>query len=77
MDLTNASAIVTGGAGGFGVATVRRLAQKGAKVVIADVSDERGQALQRIAYDMRNPLERRDSVLAHQATSQRGLQAPL
>jgi NAD(P)-dependent dehydrogenase (short-subunit alcohol dehydrogenase family) len=27
MDLTNASAIVTGGAGGFGSATVRRLAQ--------------------------------------------------
>jgi NAD(P)-dependent dehydrogenase (short-subunit alcohol dehydrogenase family) len=34
MDLTNASAIVTGGAGGFGSATVRRLAQKGAKAVI-------------------------------------------
>jgi NAD(P)-dependent dehydrogenase (short-subunit alcohol dehydrogenase family) len=47
MDLTNASAIVTGGAGGFGSATVRRLAQKGAKVVIADVSDERGEALAR------------------------------
>ena len=30
MDLTNASAIVTGGAGGFGSATVRRLTQKGA-----------------------------------------------
>lgn len=44
MDLTNGSAIVTGGAGGFGSATVRRLAQKGAKVVIADVSDERGEA---------------------------------
>ncbi len=47
MDLTNASAIVTGGAGGFGAATVRRLVQKGAKVVIADVSDERGEALAR------------------------------
>jgi NAD(P)-dependent dehydrogenase (short-subunit alcohol dehydrogenase family) len=47
MDLANASAIVTGGAGGFGSATVRRLAQKGAKVVIADVSDERGEALAR------------------------------
>jgi NAD(P)-dependent dehydrogenase (short-subunit alcohol dehydrogenase family) len=47
MDLTYASAIVTGGAGGFGAATVRRLAQKGAKVVIADVSDERGEALAR------------------------------
>jgi NAD(P)-dependent dehydrogenase (short-subunit alcohol dehydrogenase family) len=30
MDLTNASAIVTGGAGGFSAATVRRLAQMGA-----------------------------------------------
>ena len=47
MDLTNASAIVTGGAGGFGSATVRRLAQMGAKVVIADVSDKRGEALAR------------------------------
>ena len=45
MDLTNASALVTGGAGGFGGATVRRLAQMGAKVVIADVADERGEAL--------------------------------
>jgi NAD(P)-dependent dehydrogenase (short-subunit alcohol dehydrogenase family) len=45
MDLTNASALVTGGAGGFGGATARRLAQRGAKVVIADVSDERGAAL--------------------------------
>ena len=33
MNLTNASAIVTGGAGGFGSATVRRLAQKGAKAL--------------------------------------------
>jgi len=29
MDLTSASAIVTGDAGGFGSATVRRLAYKG------------------------------------------------
>jgi NAD(P)-dependent dehydrogenase (short-subunit alcohol dehydrogenase family) len=45
MDLSNASALVTGGAGGFGSATARRLAQRGAKVVIADVADERGEAL--------------------------------
>ena len=34
MDLTDASAIVTGGAGAFGAATVRRLAHMGAKVVM-------------------------------------------
>jgi NAD(P)-dependent dehydrogenase (short-subunit alcohol dehydrogenase family) len=34
VDLTNASAIVSGGAGGIRSATVRRLAQKGAKVAI-------------------------------------------
>jgi NAD(P)-dependent dehydrogenase (short-subunit alcohol dehydrogenase family) len=45
MDLTNASALVTGGAGGFGGATARRLAQRGAKVLIADVADDRGEAL--------------------------------
>ena len=45
MDLTNASALVTGGAGGFGSATARRLAQRGMKVVIADVADARGEAL--------------------------------
>jgi NAD(P)-dependent dehydrogenase (short-subunit alcohol dehydrogenase family) len=47
MDLANASALVTGGAGGFGGATARRLAERGAKVVIADVADERGEALAR------------------------------
>jgi NAD(P)-dependent dehydrogenase (short-subunit alcohol dehydrogenase family) len=47
MDRPNASAIVTGGAGGFGAATVRRLAQMGARVVIAAVSDKQGEALAR------------------------------
>jgi NAD(P)-dependent dehydrogenase (short-subunit alcohol dehydrogenase family) len=45
MDLTNGSAIVTGGAGGFGEATVRRLVGAGAQVVIADLAEDRGQAL--------------------------------
>lgn len=45
MNLQNASALVTGGAGGFGEATVRRLVDAGAKVVIADLDADRGQAL--------------------------------
>ncbi|KAF5772884.1 putative secoisolariciresinol dehydrogenase [Helianthus annuus] len=38
-------AIVTGGASGFGESTVRLFAKHGAKVLIADVQDERGHAL--------------------------------
>ena len=45
MELTNASAIVTGGAGGLGSATARRLAQRGVRVVIADVDVDKGEAL--------------------------------
>jgi NAD(P)-dependent dehydrogenase (short-subunit alcohol dehydrogenase family) len=45
MDLTGAGAIVFGGASGLGEATVRRLAEDGADVVIADLAEERGAAL--------------------------------
>jgi 3(or 17)beta-hydroxysteroid dehydrogenase len=38
-------ALVTGGAGGLGGATARRMAEAGAKVVIADLADEQGRAL--------------------------------
>lgn len=37
--------LVTGGAGGLGAATVRRLHGAGAAVLIADVNDEKGNAL--------------------------------
>ncbi|WP_132992457.1 SDR family NAD(P)-dependent oxidoreductase [Gordonia zhaorongruii] len=45
MELTGASAIVTGGASGIGAATARRLAKRGAKVVVADLKEDDGQAL--------------------------------
>lgn len=45
MELTGSSAIVTGGASGIGAASARRLAAQGAKVVIADLKAEDGEAL--------------------------------
>lgn len=41
--LAGRTAVVTGGAGGIGLASVRRFAAEGAYVVVADVDDERGQ----------------------------------
>jgi NAD(P)-dependent dehydrogenase (short-subunit alcohol dehydrogenase family) len=43
--LEGRAAVITGGASGIGEATVRLFAQEGARVVIADVQDERGQRL--------------------------------
>ena len=45
MEITGASAIVTGGASGIGAAVVRQLAAKGAKVVVADLNADKGEAL--------------------------------
>src|SRR5699024_1973470 len=45
MDIKGASAIVTGGASGIGAATARRLAARGATVVIADLNAEAGEKL--------------------------------
>ena len=45
MDINGASAIVTGGASGIGAASARLLASKGAKVVIADLQADKGEAL--------------------------------
>jgi NAD(P)-dependent dehydrogenase (short-subunit alcohol dehydrogenase family) len=45
MDINGISAIVTGGASGIGEASARQLAAGGAKVVIADLNDERGNKL--------------------------------
>ncbi len=45
MDINGCSAIVTGGASGIGEAAARLLAARGAKVLIADLNDEKGQKL--------------------------------
>ncbi|MDT5111190.1 MAG: hypothetical protein QOE20_3080, partial [Mycobacterium sp.] len=46
MQIAGSSAIVVGGAGGLGEATVRRLHDAGAKVVVADLADDKGKALE-------------------------------
>jgi NAD(P)-dependent dehydrogenase (short-subunit alcohol dehydrogenase family) len=45
MDMAGKVFIVTGGASGLGEGTVRRLVRGGAKVVIADLQADKGQAL--------------------------------
>ena len=45
MDLNGVSAVVSGGASGLGEATVRALAAEGAKVVVADLNEDRGKAI--------------------------------
>ena len=45
MDINGASAIVTGGASGIGAAAARVLASRGAKVVVADLQEDKGTAL--------------------------------
>jgi NAD(P)-dependent dehydrogenase (short-subunit alcohol dehydrogenase family) len=45
MRVEGVAALVSGGASGLGAATVRRLAQAGARVTIGDFNAERGEAL--------------------------------
>ena len=45
MQINGAGALVTGGASGLGAATARRLVAAGAKVTIADLNEELGQAI--------------------------------
>jgi 3-hydroxyacyl-CoA dehydrogenase / 3-hydroxy-2-methylbutyryl-CoA dehydrogenase len=45
MKMSEARAIVTGGASGLGEATVRRIVEQGGKAAILDLSVERGEAL--------------------------------
>ncbi|NUU20866.1 MAG: SDR family NAD(P)-dependent oxidoreductase [Streptomycetaceae bacterium] len=46
MQISGSSALVVGGTGGLGEATVRRLHAAGAKVVVADLADDKGKALE-------------------------------
>lgn len=50
MQIGGSAAIVVGGAGGLGEATVRRLHAAGAKVVIADLADDQGKLPERRSH---------------------------
>ncbi|MEZ5152643.1 SDR family NAD(P)-dependent oxidoreductase [Rhodococcus zopfii] len=66
MQITGSSALVVGGTGGLGEATVRRLHAAGAKIVVADVNDEKGKALEEelgVRY-VRTDAGSEESVLA-------------
>jgi NAD(P)-dependent dehydrogenase (short-subunit alcohol dehydrogenase family) len=45
MNINETSAIVTGGASGLGEVTALLLAERGARVVVADVQDDKGEAV--------------------------------
>jgi NAD(P)-dependent dehydrogenase (short-subunit alcohol dehydrogenase family) len=45
IELDGKVAIITGGAGGIGAATARLMAERGARIVVADIAFERAEAL--------------------------------
>ena len=47
MSLQNYVALITGGASGIGEATVRLFVERGARVIIADLNEERGKAIEK------------------------------
>ncbi|MBB5915510.1 NAD(P)-dependent dehydrogenase (short-subunit alcohol dehydrogenase family) [Nocardia transvalensis] len=66
MQIKGSSALVVGGTGGLGEATVRRLHAAGAQVVVADVADDKGKQLEAelgIRYQHTDATDE-DSVLA-------------
>ncbi|MEU5761298.1 SDR family NAD(P)-dependent oxidoreductase [Nocardia sp. NPDC047648] len=72
MQISGSSALVVGGTGGLGEATVRRLHAAGAKVVVADVADDKGKQLENelgIRYVHTDATDE-DSVLAAIAEAQ-------
>ena len=64
-------AIVTGGASGIGYACSTTLAQGGVKFVVADISDELGNRVERAESDDDSVRPRRDldSQLTHAASA--------
>jgi NAD(P)-dependent dehydrogenase (short-subunit alcohol dehydrogenase family) len=57
MEIEGSSAIVTGGASGLGEAVARLLAERGARVVVLDMQDDKGEA---VAADVKGVFVRAD-----------------
>ncbi|MGH9247254.1 MAG: SDR family NAD(P)-dependent oxidoreductase [Acidimicrobiales bacterium] len=66
MDLHGAAAVVTGGASGLGESTARLLAEHGARVVVVDLQDERGE---QVAKELDGVYARADVTNPDEVTS--------
>ncbi len=68
MNINSSSALITGGASGLGLATARRVVERGGRVVIADISEEQGVKavadLGNAARFVRTDITDEDSVAA-------------
>ena len=70
MEIEGARALVCGGASGLGAATARRLLADGARVTIADIDAERGEALgaelgvRFVRCDVTDPVQVDEAVIA-------------
>jgi NAD(P)-dependent dehydrogenase (short-subunit alcohol dehydrogenase family) len=67
MDIADQVILITGGASGLGEGTARRLVAQGARIVIADVQAERGQALAQELGGAFVPCDVTDEVQAQAA----------
>ncbi|QWC85336.1 SDR family NAD(P)-dependent oxidoreductase [Nocardioidaceae bacterium] len=77
MDITAASALVTGGSSGIGEAVCRQLAERGARVVVADIQEGPGQALAEEIGGTFAKVDVTDTSQIEQAVSLAGELGPL
>ncbi|ALJ20684.1 SDR family NAD(P)-dependent oxidoreductase [Microbacterium sp. No. 7] len=77
MEISAASAIVTGGASGLGLATARRIARRGAHVVILDLPTSEGAAIAEELGGSFAPADVRDSEAVAHAVQAAAAIAPL